>query len=85
MIKLSEAVKNNWQGVVLNGNVRDVKEINDLPILIMAKGSVFKKTEKFGLGKRGVMISFAGLVFKPGYWLYADENNFGISRQKLEF
>ena len=51
----------------------------------MAKGSVFKKTEKFGLGKRGVMVSFAGLVFKPGYWLYADENNFGISRQKLEF
>jgi len=54
----AEAVKNNWQGVVLNGYIRDVKEINDLPISIMAKGSVFKKTEK---------------------------NNFGISRQKLEF
>ncbi len=81
----AEAVKNNWQGVVLNGYIRDVTEINDLPISIIAKGSVFKKTEKFGLGKRGEMISFAGLIFKPGYWLYADENNFGISRQKLEF
>ena len=44
----AEAVKNNWQGVVLNGYIRDVAEINDLPISIIAKGSVFKKTEKFG-------------------------------------
>ena len=62
----AEAVKNNWQGVVLNGYIRDVTEINDLPISIIAKGSVFKKTEKFGLGKRGAMVSFAGLIFKPG-------------------
>ena len=35
----AEAVKNNWQGVVLNGYIRDVTEINDLPISIIAKGS----------------------------------------------
>ena len=40
------AVKNNWAGIVVNGCVRDVEELKNLPIGIFAKGSVAQKTNK---------------------------------------
>lgn len=80
----SMAIENNWQGIVLNGFIRDADEINKLNIKILAKGEVFKKTKKNNIGRRDVLISFGGLIFKPGYWLYADKITWGISRRKLE-
>ena len=78
------AIENNWQGIVLNGYIRDADEINKLNIKILAKGEVFKKTRKNNIGRRDVLISFGGLIFKSGYWLYADKITWGISRRKLE-
>ena len=80
----SMAIENNWQGIVLNGFIRDADEINKLNIKILAKGEVLKKRKKNNIGRRDILISFGGLIFKPGYWLYADKITWGISRKKLE-
>ena len=61
----SMAIENNWQGIVLNGFIRDADEINKLNIKILAKGEVFKKTKKNNIGRRDILISFGGLIFKP--------------------
>ena len=40
------AVKNNWAGIVVNGCIRDVEELKNLPIGVFAKGAVAQKTNK---------------------------------------
>ena len=40
------AVKNNWAGIVVNGCVRDVEELKNLPIGIFAKGRLRRKQIK---------------------------------------
>lgn len=78
------AIQNDWQGIITNGFIIDVDAINDLPFLILARGSVFKKTTKIGLGKIGVMISFGGLIIRPNDWIYADSNGWGVSETYLK-
>ena len=52
------AVKNRWAGIVLYGAVRDVDELNALPIGIKALGSSPLKTDKRGEGQREIQICF---------------------------
>ena len=42
----SMAIENNWQGIVLNGFIRDADEINKLNIKILAKEKYSKKQRK---------------------------------------
>jgi regulator of ribonuclease activity A len=42
------------------------------------------KTEKRGLGDLNVAVTFGGVTFKPGEYVYADNNGVLVSPQKLE-
>ena len=57
----------------LVGYVRDVVELAQHAVGIKALGSHPRKSEK-GLhsAHAGRVVSFAGVTFKPGAWLYAD-------------
>ena len=67
------AVSNGWAGIVVFGYVRDVVELAQHAVGIKALGSHPRKSEK-GLhsAHAGRVVSFAGVTFKPGAWLYAD-------------
>lgn len=69
-----KAVENGWEGILINGCLRDVQIIASLDIGVHALASHPMKTEKRGLGDINVPVSFAGLTFEPGAWLYADAN-----------
>lgn len=78
------AVKNGWVGIVVYGYVRDSKELASQAVGIKALGLHPRKSEK-GLHSAHAdkAVSFAGVTFKPGYWLYADTDGIVVSVNKI--
>ena len=78
------AVRNNWAGIVVNGYVRDIDVLKNLPIAIFAKGAVAQKTNKKNHGFEDVLISFGSVVMTSGKWIYIDQNGWLVADNKLE-
>ncbi len=77
------AYENGWAGIVVNGCIRDSAEIAKIPIGIKALNTFPKKSFKKGLGEVDVPVEFAGLVFNPGDYLYADLDGVIVSEKNL--
>jgi regulator of ribonuclease activity A len=69
------AASNGWAGLVVHGCVRDVDELAAQPIGVRAL-AVFPRKSERGLhsGQAGVPVIFAGVVFREGEWLCADQD-----------
>jgi regulator of ribonuclease activity A len=78
-----KAVKNGWQGIVINGCIRDAGTIATLDLGVKALGCCPIKTEKLGIGEVNKPITFAGLHFIPGHFIYGDSNGLAISETLL--
>ncbi len=70
----AKAEENGWQGVVINGCVRDVEILETIDLGVKALNCHPVKTDKRGEGQLNVPVSFAGVYFKPGQYLYTDKN-----------
>jgi regulator of ribonuclease activity A len=68
------AVKNGWAGIVVNGCVRDVAELNQADLGLRALGLHPMPTSKRGEGEADVPIQIQGVWVRPGDWLVADED-----------
>ena len=68
------AADNGWAGIVVNGAVRDVDALAELPIGIKALGSNPRRSRKDGSGTRDVPVSFGNAVFLPGSVLVSDSD-----------
>ena len=77
------AVENGWSGFVINGAIRDVEVIRNLKIGVKALNAIPLKTEKRGLGDLDLPVSFAGVKFSAGDYVYADANGMIVSNVKL--
>jgi regulator of ribonuclease activity A len=74
-----KAVKNGWQGIVVNGCIRDAGTIATLDLGVKALGCCPIKTEKLGIGEVNTPVTFAGVNFMPGNFIYGDSNGLAIS------
>lgn len=77
------AIDNDWAGIILYGMVRDSFDISQMPVGVMALGTHPKKSEKKDVGDIDTDISFSGVTFKPGDWIYADHDGIVLSRTEL--
>jgi regulator of ribonuclease activity A len=68
------AARNGWAGIVVNGCVRDVVALAELPIGIKALGTNPRPSGKAGGGETGVPVTFGGAEFAPGSILHADDD-----------
>ena len=75
--------KNNWSGIIVNGCIRDSMEINNIGISIKAINLVPNKSEKKDIGKYGLNLNFAGVIFKENDFLYSDPDGIVISPTKI--
>ena len=64
------AVDNGWEGIIINGCIRDAALIAKLPIGIRALQTHPLKTHKQDHSDRDQLISFAGVNFKKDSFLY---------------
>lgn len=79
----AKAVANGWSGVLIHGCVRDVRALAELPLGVKALAACPLKTEKRGMGEVDVEVAFAGTLFVPGHWLYADGNGVIVAASDL--
>lgn len=77
------AMKNGWEGLVIYGAVRDADAINGLDLGIRALASIPLKTERNGAGELNVPVTFAGVTFLPGEYVYADGTGIIVSAEPL--
>lgn len=68
------AVNNGWEGVIIHGVCRDVNELAKLDLGVFALGCVPIKSVRQGEGQLNVEITFGGVTFRPGEYVYADNN-----------
>jgi regulator of ribonuclease activity A len=77
------ARSNGWAGLVINGCVRDSAEIRDILLGVQALNTSPMRSGKSGQGERGKTVSFAGITFRPGDFLYSDEDGLIVAEKRL--
>jgi regulator of ribonuclease activity A len=77
------AMESGFEAVIINGAVRDAVELEALDFCIKALGTNPLRPGKTGDGKVDVPVSFGGVEFVPGHWLYTDEDGIVVSPTAL--
>lgn len=76
-------VANGWVGMVVYGCIRDSRAIGEMDIGVFAIDTHPMKTVKNNVGEADIPVSFGGVTFVPGEWLYADEDGVIVSANAL--
>jgi regulator of ribonuclease activity A len=77
------AVRNGWAGVIIHGCIRDSAELGRMDLGIRALGTMPLRSDKRGEGERDVPVRFAGVTFRPGQYVYVDEDGVIVSTSAL--
>ncbi len=80
--RASDAIRNEWEGIIVYGVIRDSAAINLMPIGIRALGVCPLKSVKKGIGKRNLNISFSNVKFTPDQYIYADEDGVIVTEKR---
>jgi regulator of ribonuclease activity A len=80
----ARARDNGWAGVIINGAIRDSAEIAGIDIGVKALGVNPAKSAKQGEGETDIELEFGGVTFRPGEWVYCDEDGILLSPEKIE-
>jgi regulator of ribonuclease activity A len=77
------AADNGWEGLIIFGGIRDVDAVGRIALGVKALGAIPVKTEKRGLGDLNIAVTFGGVTFHPGEYVYADNNGIIVSAEPL--
>jgi regulator of ribonuclease activity A len=77
------AIDNGWAGIVIFGALRDSVALSEMDISIKALGTNPKKSGKNSIGESDVTVTFGNVVFRPGEWIYSDEDGILVSTEDL--
>lgn len=77
------AQKNGWEGVVVYGCIRDSADINAIDLGVRALNTHPQKSIKKNVGDRDIPVTFGGVTFRPGDWIYVDEDGVLVSQNPL--
>jgi regulator of ribonuclease activity A len=78
------AAKNNWEGIICYGSVRDVDALEELEIGIQALVSIPVGAPDSDIGESDVAINFSGVTFLPDDHVYADNTGIILSPDPLD-
>jgi regulator of ribonuclease activity A len=77
------AYQNHWNGILVYGYIRDSIAVSKIDIGVIALGTNPKKSAKDNVGITNIMVSFAGVDFIPGEFVYVDEDGVVVSDREL--
>lgn len=72
-----------WAGVIINGAIRDSVEIDQMDVGVVALGTTPVKSKQDRLGYVGVPVRFGGVEFRPGAYVYVDDDGVLLSDEDL--
>ncbi len=78
------AEQNGWAGIIVHGCVRDSAELNACDVGIRALATHPRRSFRKGLGDRDLAVDIAGVIVRPGQWIYADEDGVLVAAQPLD-
>jgi len=78
-----KAAENGWEGIIIYGCIRDVDVIRQTKLGVQAIATHPRKTEKRGIGDLNIPVTFGGITFVPGQYVYADNNGVIIAPIRL--
>jgi len=82
--KLAELARSNdWAGIIVHGCIRDTAAIARMDFGLKALAATPARAAKKGEGEREVPVTFNAITFKPGEFVYADEDGTLVSSEKL--
>lgn len=77
------AEQNGYAGIIVNGYIRDTFQIKDIPVALYALGTCSRKSIPVTQGKRNIPLSFGGVEFRPGDYVYADTDGVIVTAEPL--
>ena len=77
------AKKNNWSGMIINGYVRDTAYTKDIDVSLYAIGTCPLRNFERTNSNKGIQLSFGGVTFNDGDYVYMDDDGVIISENKL--
>lgn len=77
------ATERKLAGIIINGCVRDTAELAEIEVGILALGKSPLKSNKEGKGTLNQVVTFAGVTWEPGSYVYADEDGVVVSSRAL--
>ena len=78
------AHQNNYAGIIINGYIRDTFQIKDIPVALFALDTCPRKYIPVTAGEREVKLSFGGVDFTHGDYLYADTDGIIVTAQEIK-
>jgi regulator of ribonuclease activity A len=79
----AKGARNDWAGCIILGAVRDSAELARIDFGVKALGVNPAKSSKTGAGKVDEPVEFGGTVFRPGEWVYCDEDGILVAPVEL--
>ncbi|KOO07832.1 putative 4-hydroxy-4-methyl-2-oxoglutarate aldolase [Vibrio hepatarius] len=79
------AIDNNWEGVIVNGAIRDAAAMAEMELGVKALGTNPFKTQKRGVGDVNITLTIHNQMIQPGDYIYADWNGVLMSTEKLDW
>ena len=79
------AIDNNWEGVIVNGAIRDGAAMAEMELGVKALGTNPFKTQKRGVGDVNITLTIHNQMIQPGDYIYADWNGVLMSTEKLDW
>ncbi len=79
----SIAASRGLAGIIINGCVRDSRELAGIEVGVLALASHPLRSKKEGIGERGVPLEFGGVTWRPGHHLYADSDGIVLAADDL--
>ena len=77
------AETSGYVGMVINGYVRDTLQIKDIPVVLYALGTCPRKYIPVTAGELEARLSFAGVDFHTGQYLYADTDGVVVTPESV--
>lgn len=77
------AETNGYAGIIVNGYIRDTEQIKGIPVALYALGTCPRKSIPVTQGERDIPLSFGGVDFRPGEFVYADSDGIIVTAGPL--
>lgn len=78
------AAENRWEGIIVNGAVRQLAELENIDIGIQALAPIPVGADQHNHGETDVPVNFGGVTFFPEDFVYADLTGIILSQESLE-
>lgn len=79
----SLARSNDWAGVLVSGNIRDISALASIDLGVLATGSWPIRSRNETGGAVDIPLMLGGVAVIPGHWIYADEDGVLVSTHEL--